>query len=90
MLTADRAATTHVAIAGTRRQRALAHRFLPAQLAAQPVGLADYPRREIGIEHWLMMSGDTAADLARIAACYKDRQGLNPSQTTPIRFRDPT
>lgn len=92
----ERRDSFHVAIApeGTRsRSEHWRTGFYQLALAAQvPVGLGffDYPRREIGIEHWLMMSGDTAADLARIAACYKDRQGLNPSQTTPIRFRDPT
>ena len=85
----------HVAIApeGTRsRSDHWRTGFYRLALAAGvPVGLGffDYPRREIGIEHWLTMSGDTASDLARIAACYAGRQGLNPAQTTPIRFRDP-
>lgn len=84
----------HVAIApeGTRsRSEHWRTGFYQLARAAQvPVGLGffDYPRREIGIEHWLTMSGDTAADLARIAACYAGRQGLNAGQATPIRFRE--
>jgi hypothetical protein len=32
------------------------------------------------------MTGDADADLARIAAAYAGRQGLNLAQQTPIRF----
>jgi 1-acyl-sn-glycerol-3-phosphate acyltransferase len=82
----------HVAIApeGTRsRGDHWRTGFYRLALAAQvPVGLGffDYPRREIGIEHWLMMTGDVDADLARIAAVYAGREGRNPEQQTPIRF----
>lgn len=82
----------HVAIApeGTRgRSEHWRTGFYRRALAAQvPVGLGflDYPRREIGIEQWLPMTGDADADLARIAAAYAGRQGQNPAQQTPIRF----
>jgi 1-acyl-sn-glycerol-3-phosphate acyltransferase len=54
-----------------------------------PVGLAfiDYSRREIGVEAWLTMSGDEAADLARIRACYAGRRGKRPEGEGDIRFR---
>jgi len=60
-----------------------------ALAAGVPLGLAfiDYSRREIGIEHWLTLSGDEAADLARIRACYADKRGKRPGQEGEIRFR---
>lgn len=60
-----------------------------AVAAKVPLGLAfiDYSRREIGIEHWLTLSGDEAADLARIRACYADKRGKRPGQEGEIRFR---
>jgi 1-acyl-sn-glycerol-3-phosphate acyltransferase len=64
--------------------------FYRAALATGvPVGLAfiDYSRREIGIEHWLTLTGDEAADLARLRACYSDRRGKRPEKEGDIRFR---
>jgi len=82
----------HVAIApeGTRRRSEhWRSGFYRLALAAQvPVGLGffDYPRREVGIDQWLWMTGDADTDLAAIAAAYAGRQGLNAAQQTPIRF----
>lgn len=61
-----------------------------ARAANVPVGLGfiDYAKREIGIEGWLELSGDTRADLAVIAAAYEGRRGLHHDQAAPIRFRD--
>jgi 1-acyl-sn-glycerol-3-phosphate acyltransferase len=57
--------------------------------ARVPLGLAfiDYSRREVGIEHWLTLTGDEAADLARIRACYADKRGKKPENEGEIRFR---
>lgn len=54
-----------------------------------PVGLAfiDYARREIGVERWLTMSGDEAADLARMRASYAGKRGKLPDKAGDIRFR---
>jgi len=61
-----------------------------ARAAKVPVGLGfiDYAHHEIGIEHWLELTGDSDADLARIAAAYEGRPGLHQEQAAPIRFRD--
>ncbi len=60
-----------------------------ALAAGVPLGLAfiDYPRREIGIGHWLELTGDEAADLARIRACYAGRRGRKPENEGEIRLR---
>jgi len=60
-----------------------------ARAARVPLGLAfiDYARREVGIEHWLSLTGDEAEDLARIRACYAGRRGKKPEQEGDIRFR---
>ncbi len=61
-----------------------------ALAAAVPVGLGffDYARREIGVLDWLTLSGDTQADLTRIAQAYAGRTGRHPDQATPIQFGD--
>ncbi|MBV6406719.1 MAG: hypothetical protein EFKGCFLK_00266 [Rhodocyclaceae bacterium] len=63
--------------------------FYRAALAAGvPLGLAfiDYPRREIGITHWLTLSGDEAADMARLRDCYAGRRGRRPQLEGNIRL----
>ena len=61
-----------------------------ARAAQVPVGLGfiDYGNREIGIEHWIDLSGDIPADLALIARAYEGRKALHPDQASPVRFRD--
>lgn len=50
------------------------------------VGAIDYSRREIGLVSSLQLTGDEAADMARIAACYEGRQGFRPENASPIRL----
>jgi 1-acyl-sn-glycerol-3-phosphate acyltransferase len=62
------------------------------QLALQaevPVGLMffDYGRRRIGVDHFLRLSGDAAADLAAIATAYDGVRGKRPAQAAPIRLK---
>ena len=59
-----------------------------ALAAGAPLGLAfiDYPRREIGIEVWLALTGNEAEDLARIRAAYAGRHGRRPQLEGEIRF----
>lgn len=89
----DRAERLYLAIApeGTRaRTDHWKSGFYRLALAARvPVGLAfiDYARREIGVEHWLTLSGDEAADLARLRACYAGRRGRHRGREGEIRFR---
>jgi 1-acyl-sn-glycerol-3-phosphate acyltransferase len=63
------------------------------QLALQadvPLGLAfiDYPRKEIGTDSFLKLTGDTAASMAAIAERLSPRKGLRPEQAAPIRLQD--
>lgn len=51
------------------------------------VGVIDYSRRQIGLLDAIDLSGDEAADMARIAACYGDCQGRRPELASPIRLR---
>lgn len=60
-----------------------------ATAAGVPLGLAfiDYPRREIGIETWLTLTGNEAEDLARIRARYAGKRGRTPDNEGNIRFK---
>ena len=57
--------------------------------AKVPVGLAfiDYPKKTIGIEHWIHLTGDEAADLEMIRAGYAGKTALFPDQVGEIRFK---
>ena len=59
-----------------------------ARAADVPVGLAfiDFPTRRIGMMGHLELTGDEAADMARIAAAYAGVRGLKPEQASPIRL----
>lgn len=64
--------------------------FYRLALAAKvPVGLAyiDYRAREVGLTTYLTLSGDEAADLARIRAAYEGHVGKYPANAGEIRFR---
>ena len=56
--------------------------------AGVPVGLGyiDYGRRVIGVEHFMTLSGDRAADMAEIAAHLGHCHGLRRGCEAPIRF----
>ncbi len=65
--------------------------FYRIALAARvPVALGciDHTRREVGILACIELSGDPAADIARIAEVYSGRQGLRPELASPIRWLD--
>lgn len=61
-----------------------------ARAVGVPVALAyiDYPRREIGIGGYIDLTGDVAADMARIRAFYADKRGRRMAKQGPVRLRD--
>jgi hypothetical protein len=61
-----------------------------AREAGVPVALAfiDWSRREIGFLGHLELTGDSAADIARIAQCYDGKAGRNPELQGRIRLRE--
>ena len=64
--------------------------FYRLALAADvPVGLGfiDFARKEAGIERWVRMSGDEAADLALLRDYYAGKQGCRPERAGDIRFK---
>ena len=65
--------------------------FYRLALAAQvPVGLGfiDYGKKLMGIEHWVMLSGNEQEDLALFRAYYADKAAFDPAKAGDIRFRD--
>lgn len=79
-----------IATEGTRRlQTGWKSGFYRIALAARvPVIMAvvDYGKRELGLLSTIMLSGDEAADMAHIAACYEGRTGYHPENASPIRL----
>ncbi len=79
-----------IATEGTRRlQAGWKSGFYRIALAAKvPVIMAtvDYGKREVGLLASIGLSGDEAADMARIAACYEGRRGRHPENASPIRL----
>ena len=59
-----------------------------AQQAGVPLALVylDYREREIGVQHFLRLTGDAPADMAAIASVLSGRSGRNPVQAAPIRL----
>jgi 1-acyl-sn-glycerol-3-phosphate acyltransferase len=57
--------------------------------AGVPVGLAyfDFARKRVGVTEFITLTGDEAADLARIAAYYKDFTGARPELAGPFQFK---
>ncbi|MEZ5610530.1 MAG: 1-acyl-sn-glycerol-3-phosphate acyltransferase [Rhodocyclaceae bacterium] len=61
-----------------------------ALAAGVPVGLGfiDYATRRMGILDYVSLSGDSAADMARIRDAYAGVAGLRPEHAGEIRFGD--
>jgi 1-acyl-sn-glycerol-3-phosphate acyltransferase len=75
------------------RQRTAGWRsgFYRVALAADvPLGLAalDYSRKRLVLRDFMRLTGDEAADMARIAHALGDCQGLRPGAAAPIRLLD--
>lgn len=63
--------------------------FYRVALAADvPVGLVffDYARREVGMDSYWRLSGDTAGDFATFAQRLSRRQGRRPQMASPIKL----
>jgi 1-acyl-sn-glycerol-3-phosphate acyltransferase len=75
---------------GTRRHAgAWRSGFYHVAHAAQvPLGLVfmDYGRREVGVEHFMMLSGDVQADMAQIRQQLSSRTGRHPERAAPIEL----
>jgi 1-acyl-sn-glycerol-3-phosphate acyltransferase len=63
--------------------------FHLATQAQVPLGLAtfDYRRRVIGIEHFLLLGGDPATDMAEIVRVLGHPEGRHPELAAPIRLK---
>jgi 1-acyl-sn-glycerol-3-phosphate acyltransferase len=61
------------------------HRIARAAGVPIVVGTIDYSQRRIGLLATLEPSDDIDADLAALAACYRDCRGLRPELAAPIR-----
>jgi 1-acyl-sn-glycerol-3-phosphate acyltransferase len=59
-----------------------------ALAAGVPVVMAtvDYGKREVGLLASIMLSGDEAADMRNISACYEGRRGYHHHNASPIRL----
>ena len=83
-----------VAIApeGTRRRTAgwKSGFYRIARAADVPVGLGfiDYGRKRLGIAGYVRLSGDVAADMARIRAAYADMRGCRADQASPVTLAE--
>lgn len=62
------------------------HRIARAADVPVLVGVIDYSRRRIGLLTSVSLSGDEDADMALIAACYRDCKGRRPNLASPIRM----
>ena len=65
--------------------------FYRLALAARvPVGLGfiDYRQKLMGIERWVMLTGDEDKDLALFRAFYADKVAFDPQKAGEIRFRE--
>jgi 1-acyl-sn-glycerol-3-phosphate acyltransferase len=52
------------------------------------LGYIDYATRTIGIDTYLTLTGDVAADFARIREFYRDKRGRRPENEGEIRLRE--
>ena len=81
-----------IAAEGTRSKTDhLKSGFYRLALAANvPVGLGfiDYRQKAIGIERWLVLTGDREIDLDALRDYYAEKTGRRPAQAGEIRFKD--
>jgi len=88
-----RSASFHVVITpeGTRARTAYWKDgfYRIVRQARVPVGLGfiDYGSRTLGIERWIELSGDEAADLETLRAYYAGKRARHPEQAGEIRFK---
>jgi len=79
-----------MATEGTRRLQAgwKTGFYRIAVAAGVPVVMAtvDYGKHEVGLLTSITLSGDEAADMAAIAACYEGRTGYHHHNASPIRL----
>ena len=79
-----------IATEGTRNKQAgwKSGFYRIALAAGVPVVMAtvDYGKREVGLLASITLSGDEAADMSRIAACYEGRRGYHHHNASPIRL----
>jgi 1-acyl-sn-glycerol-3-phosphate acyltransferase len=63
-----------------------------ARAANVPLALSfiDYRRRETGVGAYLELTGDVAADMARIASFYADKTARWPQNAGPVRLAEGT
>lgn len=77
---------------GTRKRiPGLRSGFYRTALGANvPLGLVslDYAKREIDATRFIQLTGDEAADMARIAAAYAGVRGRNPGNAAPLVLLD--
>ena len=52
------------------------------------LGFIDYRQKCAGIDRWVTLSGDEAADLALLRAYYADKVGRYPEKAGDIRFKN--
>ena len=79
-----------IATEGTRRRtggwKSGFYRIALAAGVPVVMGVVDYGKREAGLVASIMLSGDEAADMAAIAACYDGRRGYHHHNASPIRL----
>jgi 1-acyl-sn-glycerol-3-phosphate acyltransferase len=66
--------------------------YRTALAAGVPLGLVrlDYGRREVTVQDFISLSGDTALDLARMAEIYQGVQGRVQANVAPVKLLDPS
>lgn len=64
--------------------------YRTALRAGVPLGLAqlDYGNKQVVVSSFIMLSGDEAADMARIAASYQGVRGCVPANAAPVVLLD--
>jgi len=81
-----------IAPEGTRRRTAFwkSGFYHLARAANVPLALAfiDYRRREVGVGDCIDLTGNVAADMARIAEFYADKRGRRPENQGPVKLRE--